>query len=74
MCDVFQGDSPPILKIRLELIENQVAFQPPLDESTSNTSVQETVQDWLDGFLARGRLVEMLGGKVKLGIHRSVYA
>ncbi len=54
----------PILTVRLELIENLVAFRPPLDESTSNVSVQETVQKWLNSFLDRGNLVDMLGGKV----------
>ena len=54
----------PILTIRLELIENNVAFRPPLDQSTSYSSVQETVAKWLQTFLARGKLVNMLGGKV----------
>ncbi len=61
---VFQGSVTPILTVRLELIENLVAFRPPLDESTSNVSVQETVQKWLNSFLDRGNLVDMLGGKV----------
>lgn len=54
----------PILTIRLELIDNRVAFRPPLDQTTSVVSVQEVVNQWLDGFLARGRLVQMLGPKV----------
>ena len=54
----------PILTIRLELIDNKVAFRPPLDQTTSVISVQEVVNQWLDGFLARGRLVKMLGPKV----------
>ena len=54
----------PILTIRLELIDNRVAFRPPLDQNTSAVSVQELVHQWLDGFLARGRLVKMLGPKV----------
>ncbi|XP_053409232.1 uncharacterized protein LOC123561373 isoform X4 [Mercenaria mercenaria] len=53
----------PILTIRLELIDNRVAFRPPLDQTTSVISVQELVHQWLDGFLARGRLVKMLGPK-----------
>jgi len=56
----------PILTIRLELIDNRVAFRPPLDQNTSVISVQELVLQWLDGFLARGRLVKMLGPKVGL--------
>ena len=54
----------PILTIRLELIENNVAFRPPLDQSSSVVSVQELVSRWLSGFVARGRLVKMLGPKV----------
>ncbi|XP_052060514.1 uncharacterized protein LOC127700861 isoform X4 [Mytilus californianus] len=53
----------PVLTIRLELIDNRVAFRPPLDQSTSVISVQELVQQWLDGYLARGKLVKMLGPK-----------
>ncbi|XP_052258855.1 uncharacterized protein LOC127863384 isoform X2 [Dreissena polymorpha] len=53
----------PILTIRLELIDHRVAFRPPLDQTTSVISVQELVLQWLDGFLARGRLVKMLGPK-----------
>ena len=56
--------SVPILTIRLELIEKTVALRPPLDESSSEESVQETVQHWLNSFLARGVFVDMLGGKV----------
>ena len=54
----------PILTIRLELIENNVAFRPPLDQTSSVVSVQELVSRWLSGFVARGRLVKMLGPKV----------
>lgn len=54
----------PVLTIRLELIDNRVAFRPPLDQSTSAISVQELVHQWLDGYLARGKLVKMLGPKV----------
>ncbi|GFO25145.1 dynein beta chain, ciliary-like, partial [Plakobranchus ocellatus] len=53
----------PILTIRLELIENNVAFRPPLDQSTSVISVQELVHTWLQSYLARGKLVTMLGPK-----------
>lgn len=57
----------PILTIRLELIDNRVAFRPPLDTHTSVISVQELVHQWLDSFLARGKLVKMLGPKVSTG-------
>ncbi|GFS27875.1 dynein beta chain, flagellar outer arm [Elysia marginata] len=53
----------PILTIRLELIENNVGFRPPLDQSTSVVSVQELVHTWLQSYLARGKLVTMLGPK-----------
>lgn len=61
---LYQDMSIPILTIRLELIEKKVALRPPLDENSSQESVQETVQHWLNSFLARGFLVDMLGGKV----------
>ena len=54
----------PILRIRLELINNEVTFQPPLDESTSKTSVREIVDEWLTAFVDRGKLVQMLGSEV----------
>lgn len=54
----------PILTIRLELIEQEVAFRPPLDQEMSDPSIQETVQTWLESFLDRGNLVQMLSGKV----------
>lgn len=63
--NLLQNDYVPLLTIRLELIESEVAFRPPLDENTSKVSVQETVQQWLMGFLSRGTLVEMLGKKVR---------
>ncbi|XP_064599567.1 LOW QUALITY PROTEIN: uncharacterized protein LOC135466077 [Liolophura sinensis] len=53
----------PILTLRLELVENRVAFTPPLDQLSSVVSVQEIVSQWLKGFLDRGRLVKMLGPK-----------
>jgi hypothetical protein len=63
---IFQDDLViPILTIRLELIDNRVAFRPPLDTHTSVISVQELVHQWLDSFLARGKLVKMLGPKVR---------
>ena len=46
------------------MIEDSVAYRPPLDESTAATSVQETVAAWLESILSRGSLVKMLGGKV----------
>ncbi|KAK6172547.1 hypothetical protein SNE40_016179 [Patella caerulea] len=57
------GSVIPILTIRLELIDNNVSFCPPLDQNTSVVSVQELVQKWLDSYLARGVLVKMLGNK-----------
>ena len=63
MICIFQDSSIPILTIRLELIDKIVAFRPPLDQNTSDVSVQETVDKWLECFLSRGSLVRMLGGK-----------
>ena len=60
----IQETTVPILTIRLELIENVISFRPPLDESTSDVSVWEAVQMWLQRNLRRGLLVEMVGGKV----------
>ncbi|CAH1797693.1 unnamed protein product [Owenia fusiformis] len=61
-CNMNPDGIIPILTIRLELIENEVAFRPPLDQSTSVISVQELVKKWLEVFVARGKLVNMLGG------------
>lgn len=64
----------PVLTIRLELIDNRVAFRPPLDQSTSVISVQELVHQWLDGYLARGKLVKMLGPKVIFKLRSLLYS
>ena len=41
-----------------------MTFRPPLEESTSVTSVQEVINRWINGFLARSQHVAMLGPKV----------
>ena len=60
----LQKETIPILTIRLELIQNQVTFRPPLEESTSVTSVQEVINKWMSAFLARSEHIAMLGPKV----------
>lgn len=52
----------------MELIENAVAFTPPLDQSTAITSVLENVNTWLEEFIARGMLVRMLNLEVEVCI------
>lgn len=60
----------PILTIRLELLQSRVTFRPPLEESTSVTSVQEVIRDWVNKFLDRARSVQMLGPKVRFTYYR----
>ncbi|XP_078672103.1 uncharacterized protein LOC144911712 isoform X1 [Branchiostoma floridae x Branchiostoma belcheri] len=61
MANISQDPYVPILTIRLELIENVVSFNPPLDQNSAMLSVQELVTKWLESFLSRGALVQMLG-------------
>ena len=49
----------------MELNENVVTFTPPLDETCSRDSITEVVTLWLTDYLARGRLVQMMSGKVR---------
>lgn len=60
----MQKDTIPILTIRLELMQGRVTFRPPLEESTSVTSVQEVINKWINEFLSRAKHVAMLGPKV----------
>ena len=50
--------------MRLELLGNGIEFQPPLDERTDGPSVQERVQQWLQMFVDRSKLIDTLSGRV----------
>ena len=53
----FQPKGEPLLEIKLALVDSGglgLGFVPPLDESSDERSVQETVEFWLSQFLARG--------------------
>lgn len=56
----------PILTIRLELTGSQVLFNPSLDESSASSSVQESVEGWLDDFLGRGDAVRPVDEDLKV--------
>lgn len=58
---LFYQEVVPILIIRLELIQNNITFRPPLDGSTSIDSVNEVANTWINSFLNRAEYVEMLG-------------
>ena len=45
---------------------NCIEFQPPLDENTDDDSVQERVQQWLQMFVNRSKLIDTLSGRVSL--------
>ena len=57
---------PPILTIRLELTGSQVLFNPSLDDKSASSSVQESVEGWLNDFLARGDSVRPLDEDLKV--------
>ncbi|XP_040278224.1 dynein beta chain, flagellar outer arm-like [Bufo bufo] len=57
----------PALSIDVELINGEVAFNPPLDKSTSDTSVIENIEEWLKMFLLRGSHIKGLSSTVKGG-------
>lgn len=63
--EALGSDMPPILTVSLELVDNSVTFTPPLDETSSRDSVSEVIRQWLADYLARGRLVQMISGKVR---------
>ncbi|XP_063809812.1 uncharacterized protein LOC135027842 isoform X3 [Pseudophryne corroboree] len=60
-------DHVAILSIEVELINDEVAFNPPLDQSTSDTSVKENIEEWLKMFLLRGSLLKGLSAMAKVG-------
>ena len=60
----FQVDKIPILTIRMELIQSQVTFTPPLDRTTTSTSLQEIITQWMNDFLARGSFISTIISKV----------
>jgi hypothetical protein len=57
-------DAQPLLAVRLELLNNEIVTTPPMDRSTITTSLQETVERWLDSILNRGMHIETLSTKV----------
>lgn len=57
---------PPILTIRLELTGSQVLFNPSLDDKSASSSVQESVEGWLNDFLGRGDSVRPLDEDLKV--------
>lgn len=56
----------PILTIRLELTGSQVLFNPSLDDKSASSSVQESVEGWLNDFLGRGDCVRPLDEDLKV--------
>ncbi|XP_068122143.1 uncharacterized protein [Hyperolius riggenbachi] len=64
---LLDRDHSPLLSIKVELINSEVAFNPPLDQSTSDTSVMENMEDWLKMFLFRGAHIQGLSAVVKVG-------
>ncbi|XP_075707241.1 uncharacterized protein LOC142741794 [Rhinoderma darwinii] len=62
----------PALSIDVELINGEVAFNPPLDKSTSDMSVMENIEEWLKMFLFRGSHIKGLSSTVKGGYQEYV--
>ncbi|KAM4795913.1 dynein axonemal heavy chain 9-like [Rhinophrynus dorsalis] len=60
-------DNVPILSVDVQLINSEAAFNPPLDRSTSDRSVIEIVEEWLEIFLLRGSCVKGLSSFAKGG-------
>lgn len=52
--------------IRLELTGSEVLFNPSLDENSASSSVQESVEGWLNDFLERGNGVRPVDEDVKV--------
>ncbi|CAH2222791.1 Hypothetical predicted protein [Pelobates cultripes] len=64
---IMDDEHVPILCIEVELINNEVALNPPLDQSTSDTSVMENIEEWLKVFLLRGSHILAISPAVKSG-------
>ncbi|XP_075119220.1 uncharacterized protein LOC142194092 [Leptodactylus fuscus] len=62
----------PILSIDVELIDGEVAFNPPLDKNSSDMSVMENIEEWLKMFLLRGLHVKGLSSIAKVGYQEYV--
>ncbi|KAM4702001.1 uncharacterized protein O3C94_002925 [Discoglossus pictus] len=60
-------DHFPILCIQVDLINSEVAFNPSLDQCTSDESVMEHMEEWLKAFLLRGSYIKGLSYIVKEG-------
>ena len=49
---IIQGYSiTPLVAVKLELLQNDVSFVPALDSLTSDSSIPETVKNWLTDYL-----------------------
>ncbi|CAF1537582.1 unnamed protein product, partial [Didymodactylos carnosus] len=55
-----QKKIPPIC-ILVELIDDQLTYDPPLVEETSQLSLQENLNLWMNDFIQRGLSIEILG-------------
>ncbi|XP_069829066.1 uncharacterized protein [Dendropsophus ebraccatus] len=62
----------PALSIDIGLINGEVAFNPPLDKSTSDISIMENIEEWLKLFLLRGSHIKVLSSTVKGGYQEYV--
>ncbi len=51
----------PFISLNLELIENKLNFNPPLDEKTNFKNLKETIFEWISMFIMRGSLVSIVG-------------
>ncbi|XP_039611018.1 dynein beta chain, flagellar outer arm-like [Polypterus senegalus] len=74
MLNLLLEEQVPILQIHVDLVDGNVAFSPPLDESTAEQSVLEHVRAWLKAFLLRGALVTMISSTTQGGYHEYVAA
>ncbi|KAJ1184768.1 hypothetical protein NDU88_001571 [Pleurodeles waltl] len=59
----------PLLCVQVELIDNEVAFSPPLDQGAAQQSVLEHIEDWLKTFLLRQSLIKGLSSLAKDDFH-----
>ncbi|XP_053561397.1 uncharacterized protein LOC128652486 [Bombina bombina] len=71
---LLDSEHVPILCIVVELINSEVAFNPPLDLSTSEGSVMEYIEGWLKVILLRGTYVKGFSNTVKGGYQEYISA
>ncbi len=61
MLNFFKELKTPFVYLNLELVENNLNFNPPLDEKTNFKNLKETIFEWIQMFIMRGSFISVVG-------------